>query len=124
MSWILLILACGGEPDKDTAAPSTSDTAAPQDFCADAPVLTWENFGQGLLLEQCQSCHGAEATYRDGDSPPPDSVFFDTYEDAMLWRSRILATTTGDSPTMPPRGGMSELDLQRLELWLRCGEAE
>jgi len=31
---------------------------------------------------------------------------------------------TGDAPTMPPRGGLSPLDRERLEIWLVCGEGD
>ena len=118
----MLMLACAGaEGDDKTPDHSLTDTS---DFCADAPVLSWENFGQGLLIEHCQACHASDAPYREGDSAPPESVHFDTYEAAMGHRTRILAVTTGLTPTMPPRGGMSDLDLERLELWLLCGEAQ
>ncbi len=121
MIMLLLALACGADKEEDTLPEVQPDTGG---FCADAPVLTWNNFGQGLLIEHCQACHAAEATYRDGDNPPPANVFFDTHEDAITWRDRILAVTTGDDPIMPPRGGLSELDRQRIEIWLVCGEED
>jgi len=124
--WILMTLACGGGDEKDSAALDTDaqDTAAPAGFCSDVPLLSWENFGEGLLIEHCQACHASDAPYRQGDDAPPEGVFFDTYEDAMGLKSRILAVSIGDAPTMPPRGGLSELDRARLEIWLRCGETD
>jgi hypothetical protein len=49
-------------------------------------------------------------------------VFFDTVEDAWEWSDRILDRATGESPTMPPLGGVSEDERQKLAWWLLCGE--
>ncbi len=121
MIMLFLALACGGDKDSEPDPVGPEDTGG---LCASAPILSWENFGQGLLVEHCQACHGSDAPYRDGETPPPESVVFDTYEDAMTWKDRILAVTLGDGATMPPRGGLTDLDQQRLEIWLVCGEEE
>jgi len=114
---LFLLLGCGGSGD--TGAPDTVDQ------CEDAPVLTWENFGRGFLVENCQSCHGSTAPYRSQtDSPPPDTVTFDTQEQAQSLRALILAASTGDTPSMPPRGGVSEVDREKLDIWLNCWEGE
>jgi len=119
---LMLTLACGGDESKDTG--TLSDDPPVDGVCADAPVLTWNNFGAGFLVENCKACHGTNSAYREGDSPPPEGVVFDTYEQAMGHKERILAVATGDSPTMPPRGGVSDLDRELLELWIVCGEGD
>ena len=117
---LLLVLGCGNGPD-----PTDTGSAPPPGACDDAPVLSWENFGEGFLLENCQSCHAESAPYRaQSENPPPESVTFDSYEKTIALRTLILATTTGDNPSMPPRGGVSPVDADKLEIWLNCWETE
>ena len=54
---LFLLLACTGDATDDTAVA---------DACADAPVVTYETFGAGFLLENCQSCHASTAPDRKG----------------------------------------------------------
>jgi len=123
-SMLLLVgsLAC---KDKDAGPESeerTEDTAtdtATEAFCSDVYAVTWNSFGQGFLFGNCNGCHAATAKNRHD---APESVTFDTVEEAWAWSSRILARATGDDPTMPPEGGVHEDDRIRLEWWLRCGE--
>lgn len=105
----LLLAGCGGE-----GAPTDGDAAV----CDGAPVTTWDNFAEGFLRESCQGCHAGSAPDRHD---APADVTFDTEEDALRWADRILATTTAEAPTMPPRGGVEPDDRYRLEVWLRCG---
>lgn len=99
-------------------APSADDTARSDDACADVPQLTWENFGEGFLVENCQGCHASDARDRYG---APEAATFDTPEQAWAWSERILAVATGDAPTMPPSGGATADDRVRLGWWLECG---
>lgn len=110
----------------DSAADSGGDSGetgadsgdSGDDFCDGAPTLAYSNFGEGFLRENCQGCHASTAPDRHG---APEEATFDTVEEAWVWADRILARSTGDSPTMPPRGGVPEDDRTRLEWWLRCG---
>ncbi len=102
-----LLAGCGG---KD----ATDDTGV----CAEAPLVTWETFGHGFLIENCQGCHASTSTWRVG---APEDVSFDTLEDAWTHADRILERAGGATPSMPPAGGTSEDDRWRLEMWLRCG---
>ena len=43
---ILWLLACTG----------TGDPVDSSDVCASAPVVTWESFGHGFLIENCDTC--------------------------------------------------------------------
>jgi uncharacterized membrane protein len=106
---LLLGLACGGQEAKEN-----EETGGP---CADLPVLTWDNFGQGFLIENCQACHASSSPNRNG---APEDVTFDTEEQALAWADAILATAGGEAPRMPPEGGVSDDDRQRLEIWLNC----
>jgi uncharacterized membrane protein len=106
---LLLLLGCGTE----------TDTAA--DACADAPVVTWDNFGQALLVEHCQPCHASTATERFG---APEEVSFDTEDDVIEHRQLILDVATGDDWTMPPVVEIGETDRELLWIWLTCYETD
>ena len=133
--WILFMLGCGSSgsdapplPKFDEAADGTDsggpagDTGPLQDtgddFCDEAPVLNWNNFGQGFLTEACQSCHAESAPDRYG---APEDVVFDTVAQTWDQADRVLARAIGDTPSMPPLGGTHADDRLKLEYWLLCG---
>jgi uncharacterized membrane protein len=107
--WLMLGVACNG-------SNAGEDSAAA--LCIDAPVLTWENYGQGLVVERCQSCHASTSETRNG---APEDVFFDTHEDAISHIDSILQRVVEDQ-TMPPQGGLDEEDILSVEIWLTCWE--
>ena len=109
MIWLLLALGCA----KDETADSVAD------ICQDAPVTTYANFGQGFMLQHCQSCHASGSLERNG---APEAIHFDDEEAVWAHADRILDRSTGDSPDMPPMGGVDSEDRLRLEQWLTCGE--
>ena len=82
-------------------------------------MVTWDNFGASFILHQCQGCHASTAVDRYG---APDTVTFDTKEEVWAQAAVVLAVAAGPSPTMPPRGGVSDDDRQRLSWWLTCAE--
>ena len=111
----IFIVACSDKSGDDTAPVTETGP------CADAPVVTWNSFGEGFLRENCQSCHASTAPDRHD---APEETVFDTLEDALANADRILARATGDDPTMPPEGGVDEDDRARLEIWLTCWREE
>jgi hypothetical protein len=118
-----LVLGCGGDKadgDDDADSGGAVDTGAVLPGCAGEPVVTWANFGQGFLREQCQACHASTVVNR-GDTPA--DVIFDTEDDAVRLADRIEARALGSAPSMPPEGGVSETDRTLLEVWLRCDPA-
>ncbi|MFO0748509.1 MAG: hypothetical protein U1F43_23015 [Myxococcota bacterium] len=106
----------GSSPGPDASA-EVDTSVLPIDWCDDAPVLSWDNFGQGFMVENCQPCHASTAAVRHD---APDDVTFDTPADIALFRDRILLRATGPTPEMPPAGGVSLDDRALLEAWLRC----
>jgi len=100
----------------DEGAPPSPGPEAP-DWCAEAPVTTWHNFGHGFVIETCQPCHASTAVDRH---EAPEDVTFDTPEDVVAQRERILLRATGLAPTMPPAGGVAAEQRARLEVWLSC----
>lgn len=102
---MFLLLACAGGESADP--------------CADAPTLSWENFGAGFVTQSCQSCHASTSAERNG---APEGVVFDSADEVWAQRDRVLAVATGEAPTMPPEGGVEEDERLKLELWLSCAE--
>jgi len=107
-------LGCGSATTQDSSS-ATTDTGT--DACADIPIVTYANFGEGFLLENCQGCHASTSANRHG---APEEVMFDSVEDAWNWSTVILAVATGDEQSMPPNGGISPDDQTRLEWWFSC----
>lgn len=109
-----LLVGCNGEEDKpeDTGSPT-----GPEGLCADAPVVTYANFGEGFMTQHCQACHATTTPDRHG---APESVTFDDEASVDQWSDRIVARSLGEEPTMPPQGGVSEDDRYLLEVWLTC----
>ncbi len=106
----LLSAGCdGGSVDADTA----------EEVCADAGVVSWENFGDALLGEHCQGCHASTSPNRFG---APETVTFDTHAQAITWKDAILRAATGDVPTMPPAITIGATDRELLWIWLTCYE--
>ena len=87
-------------------------------YCADAPTVTYETFGDGFLTQNCRTCHSSGQTVRQG---APEDVNFD--DAASVWASKdlVLALAAVDSPTMPPLGGTTVDDRYLLRVWLECG---
>ena len=113
MSRLLLLAAlalglAACEVDDETAA-----------FCADSPVVTYENFGAGFLTQNCDSCHASTTADRQ---EAPDDVVFDSEDEALVWGDRILARAAADDADMPPEGGVAADDRYLLEVWLVCSE--
>jgi hypothetical protein len=112
----------GGDGGEDSGEDSESgdsglDTAA--DLCADAPTVTWANWGEGFIVERCQSCHASTSPARYG---APEDVTFDDHDQVLTWKDRILARAAGEDADMPPSGGVDEDDRYLLEVWLTCYE--
>jgi uncharacterized membrane protein len=95
-----------------------AETDSADSFCVDVPVLTWENFGNGLVVEHCQACHASTSTNRNG---APEDIVFDSDEDTQEHMERIYQRVVVER-TMPPQGGLLEDDLSRVEIWIRCWE--
>ncbi|MFT4976966.1 MAG: putative membrane protein [Myxococcota bacterium] len=107
LTTLLLLVACSGDDADDIA------------FCDDAPVVTYANFGDGFMTENCQTCHASETPDRNG---APESVIFDTLDDILDQSDRILDRAAAEEATMPPAGGVSEDDRYLLDVWLTCWE--
>lgn len=114
--WVSLLLACS-ESEAETE-PEPDPTTEPR--CGEEiPILSWEGFAQGFLITHCQGCHASTSPDRHD---APENVTFDTEEEALAWRERILITAGTEPYTMPPGGGPTDEDRERLVAWLTCAD--
>lgn len=134
---LLALAACAGDEAKDSAAADAADGSdggasgddtsdegrlepiSDDPLCDEAPIVTWSSWGEGFVIGSCQACHSATSTDREG---APADVNFDTRDEVLARKARILDRSTGDSPSMPPEGGVLDDDRQLLEIWLTCWE--
>src|SRR5688572_6325645 len=96
----------------------TADTDTGEELCEDQPVLTYENFGEGFMTLNCQTCHSSERT-GDDRHDAPETIHFDNKQEVAIQASIILGVATGPNAIMPPGGGLSDEDREKLEIWLR-----
>jgi mono/diheme cytochrome c family protein len=114
----LATLAAGCVADADAAPPVPGDPEPEEVACGpETPTVTWETFGEGFVTTHCQGCHASTALDRKG---APPALFFDTAVDVGDHVDLILDAATADPPRMPPAGGPSDEDRERLAVWLTC----
>lgn len=100
LAWILLaVAAC------DT---STGITAA-EIACPTTQTLTYANFGEPLIAEQCLECHTTK-----------ERPYLDTQARVQAAISDILSEAVYSS-SMPEDGGMTDEERTLLGQWLMCG---
>ena len=132
---IALLAACeetpsGTAPSGDAHSPSDVEPsnggdafeARGQDPC-ETTSATYETVGEPFMRTWCTPCHHSELV---GDDRPlgSEGVNLDTYSLVIEHLDRIEVRALGDNPTMPPAGGPSPEDLERLAFWLECGAIE
>lgn len=102
-----------------SSGEDTGTSGAVELDCDAVPVITYDTFGAGFLATYCNGCHGAQVLDRKG--APPD-VVFETRADAASFADRILARRMPPAGTipMPPAGGVTPDDDERLHIWLTC----
>jgi len=112
---VLALLLCGCMADEIEEATETEDA-----LCGpETPVVTWHTFGQGFVDTYCQGCHASTTVDRQG---APEIFAFDEASDVVAQAEAVLDATAPleGEPRMPPNGGPSEEDRERLEIWLTC----
>ena len=112
----------GSTQTQNTSEPESSGTAEPSDLdlntegCEDAPVVTWDNWAESMIITHCQGCHASASPNRYG---APLDIHFDHKEAAYDLADRIYIRTL-EKEDMPPAGGILDDDLYLLDIWLRC----
>ncbi|HHO53043.1 MAG TPA: hypothetical protein ENK18_19740 [Deltaproteobacteria bacterium] len=99
------------------ACPAPPEPMAPEPRCTD---ITWEGFARPFFASWCTSCHHSalDEPLRGG---APTSIDLDTYEDVLAAAPALAASATTPTPRMPPGGGTSPGERERLAEWLACG---
>lgn len=111
----MLLVAC----DTDEDAGESESSGGELD-CETSSVITYDTFGRGFLAAYCNGCHGAAVANRQG---APPGIIFDTAEAASMFADRIEIRVLDDEdelPPMPPAGGVTPEDRERLHVWLTC----
>ena len=107
MPLVALIAGC----DVENAAPPAVAT----EECG-----TWASVGEPFALTWCTSCHSS-ALPEGLRYSAPVGLDFDTL-DAVREHAEVVATAAlGDSPRMPPAGGVPAAERARMAAWLACG---
>lgn len=111
-------------PASDALGPDPVDEGPWERFedrpCPDDNRLSWENFGAALILEHCAGCHGRAVPEGLRQGAPIDATFDDPNSIRDL-EARIWARAGDQNDTMPPVGGPSPEDRDKLGQWLACG---
>ncbi len=111
----LVFAACVAARDEGTSSNSTGALD-----CETSSVITYDTFGRGFLAAYCNGCHGGAVANRRG---APGDVVFDNAEDASMLADRIavrVLQADDELPPMPPGGGVTPDDRERVRVWLTC----
>jgi uncharacterized membrane protein len=109
---LLWLGACAGGTSDTEKPVDTEDTPA----CTPDPAYNWDTFGAGFVAGRCQGCHGSASTDRHG---APDAVTFDNERQVVQQADAFLRTVLEEA-SMPPGGGLTDLEKERLAAWLAC----
>lgn len=104
------------EPSEPSLDSSSLDLDLNVDDCDQAPLVTWDNWAESMILTHCQGCHASVSPNRYG---APIDIHFDHKEAAYDLADRIYIRVL-NTQDMPPAGGILEEDLYLLDVWLRC----
>jgi uncharacterized membrane protein len=114
----LVLVACGG------TAPPPASTSAPlsvwQRTCPHDSTVTWDNFGSALMHTYCTVCHSSDLP-PDQRQLAPEDVNLDTVGGVRRNIEKVWLDAADGHVLMPPVGGPSMADRERLGEWLACG---
>lgn len=123
---VTVLLACGQTPDNGSASndsaavdSGTASFIAGRD-CPPESFLTWENFGEGFMLDHCTGCH-SELLDEGQRANAPLDVDFNTQAQVQDQIDRIYARSGDANDTMPPVNTISAEERIHLGDWLACG---
>lgn len=117
--WVLCVaggLALTGVSGCDDTIFGTKASTLYRD-CDREPPLTYDNFGKGFLGLHCTGCHSS-LLKPEQRNLAPEGVDFDTLKGVLTWAERIEDRTLAQ--TMPPSGGPTPEELDRVAEWLAC----
>ena len=88
------------------------------EWCSDAPAVTYADFGEAFMNQNCQGCHHTDARDRKG---APIGVHFGSVEAIWERKEDIVRVSLGPDTAMPPSRILDEEEQYLLEVWLECG---
>ena len=81
--------------------------------------LTYASFGQPFFASNCNYCHSAETSLRQG---APENYVFSTRAAIAEHKDRIFARSAGSNDSMPPGPDDPPVEERdKLAEWLVCG---
>jgi hypothetical protein len=120
---LLLLFAIGcSEENRSKEEFKSSYNKRSQEECADS-LWNYTNVGQPFMMTWCTSCHHSDLR-TDLRPDGTDGVNFESHSLVISQIERIEARAISEPPTMPPAGGPSDAELQRLREWIECGAPE
>ena len=87
--------------------------------CSSVP-WTYSNVGAPYMMTWCTSCHHIDLQEEERAGANLD-VNLNSYNDVITHLDRIQARALSEPATMPPAGGPSDIEKQRLREWILCG---
>lgn len=122
---LLLAVACGEVEPAPASGPGASaavdlargDRVLVDDDPCDDPG-SWARTGHPFALTWCTGCH-ASTLSGDARFGAPEYVDFDTQAGMVNWGDAVLEQV--ESGAMPPGGGPTAAEVERLRTWLTCG---
>lgn len=103
---VLGVAACGGDDDDGEGLPACPDGGT---------ELTYDNFGQEFFSNHCTDCHSAGSGQAGAEDEPLDSQSAIQAAAEDVYKRAVTATS------MPPNGGPTAEERQKLGEWLSCG---
>ena len=99
--------------------------------CEDSPSIeaceespwTYENTGDPYMRTWCTSCHHSEMS-GDNRVDGTEGINLNGFGNVSALLERIEARALGDTPTMPPSGGPTQIERDQLAEWIACGAPE
>ncbi len=112
--WLGLIVGC------DEGVGGQASEAFEARECPPDSLLTYENFGEQLMLDHCTGCHGDAVAQGDRQGAPVD-VNLTTHAQVHDWLELVYERSADDNTSMPVVDNMDPDDRYRLGDWLACG---
>ena len=108
---LLLVIGCSSTQEKKEPVSSGFNSRT-QEECSEM-LWNYTNVGQPFMMTWCTSCHHGDL--REDQRPAGTlGVNFEQHSLVLAQIERIEARALSEPPTMPPAGGPSDAELQRL----------
>ena len=88
--------------------------------CRKGTLVEYNSFGISFMRNYCLSCHSANFQGEDRYLAPVD-INFDTAQDILQWRVKIIKTLKKQLHLKYPLNHISKEDSLLMQEWLNCG---